>query len=84
MKRTARALLFVLWAQHERMRALSLWTGLVGFALFVQGMAQEALWLRIVTELLRLPSFMEVGMRDQVRLCWLILIGCLYGLWRLQ
>lgn len=82
--RVAKALLYVLWAQHERMRGLSLWTGLIGFGCFVQGLPEPALCIRIMTEILRLPSFVALGMRDQVRLCWLVMAGCVYGLWRLS
>lgn len=70
-------------AHHERLRALSLWFGIAGFACFVNGAPEAALWIRMGTECLRLPSFLVLGMRDQVRLSWLILFGCVYGLWRL-
>lgn len=68
---------------HARLRSLSLWLGLIGFGCFVQGYPAAALWIRILTESCRMPSFYVLGMRDQVRLCWLILGGCIYGLWRL-
>lgn len=66
------------------MRQLSLYTAMIGFSGFVVGAIEFALWVRIVTEILRLPSFKEQGMDDQVRLCCVVLIGCVVGLVRLR
>lgn len=69
---------------HSRLRRLSLWLGIIGFACFAQGLYAAAMWIRIATELTRLPSFYRTKMRDQVALSWVILGGCLYGLIRLN
>ncbi|QNJ25945.1 putative membrane protein [Synechococcus sp. SYN20] len=57
---------------------------MIGFGGFIVGAVEFALWVRILTELTRLPSFKEEGMTDQVRLCYVVLIGCVIGLIRLR
>ena len=74
-----------LYFKHAtRLRELSLYTAMVGFGGFVAGAMEFALWVRIVTELCRLPSFKQEGMTDQVRLCYVVLIGCVIGLIRVR
>ena len=67
-----------------RLRKLSLWTALFGFGAFIFGAMEMALWTRMLTEVLRLPSFKQEGMTDQVRLCYVVLIGCVIGLIRVR
>lgn len=74
-----------LYNKHAtQLRKLSLWTAMIGFGGFIVGAVEFALWLRIVTELCRLPSFRQEGMTDQVRLCYVVLIGCVIGLVRVR
>ena len=70
-------------SNHDKLRGLSFWLGLIGFGCFVQGYPAAALCIRMITELCRLPSFYVMRMPDQVRLSWFILAGCLYGLHRI-
>lgn len=67
-----------------RLRKLSLWTAMIGFGGFVIGSVEFALWTRVLTELLRLPSFRQEGMKDQVSLCYVVLVGCVFGLIRVR
>ena len=67
---------------HHVLQKISFYSGLIGFAFFAQGLYDAALIVRIVTELCRLPAFTVARMKDQVRLCWLVLGGCVYGLVR--
>ena len=69
---------------HEALRKISLYLGIIGFGFFIQGMPEAALWIRMGTELCRLPSFRVMRMNDQVRLSVLILIGCVYGIYRIR
>ena len=66
------------------MRRASFWTQLVGFGFFVFGDVGAALTIRIFTEAIRLPTFYETRMRDQVCLCYVVILGCFYGLWRIR
>ena len=43
-------------ANRTRMRKLSLWTAMIGLGCFVSGAVVPALIVRVVTELLRLPT----------------------------
>jgi hypothetical protein len=72
------------FSHATRLRKFSLWTAMIGFGGFIVGAVEFALWVRILTELTRLPSFKEEGMTDQVRLCYVVLIGCVIGLIRLR
>ena len=74
-----------LYCRHAtRLRKASLYTGIIGFGGFVCGAVEFALWMRIVTELCRLPSFHQDGIKDQVNLCYVVLVGCLIGLVRVK
>lgn len=69
-------------ANRTRMRKLSLWTAMIGLGCFVSGAVVPALIVRVVTELLRLPTFMHEDKRDQVQLCLVVLVMCVFGLVR--
>lgn len=64
------------------MRKASFWTALIGFSFFVFGDTCAALALRFLTEALRLPYFHQERIKDQVYLCFFVMAGCLYGLYR--
>ena len=64
------------------MRKLSLWTAIVGLGCFVSGAVVPALIVRIVTECLRMPTFIHERKRDQVQLCCVVLLMCAIGLIR--
>lgn len=65
------------------LRRCSLWTAMVGFGFFVAGQYEAAFVVRLVTEALRLPYFIEAGIRDQVALSVFVSLGCLFGVARL-
>ena len=67
----------------DQLRKCSLVTGFVGLSFFVQGYYIQALCLRIVTEMLRVPSFHQENKRDQVALGVLSMLACSYGIIRL-
>lgn len=65
------------------LRKCSLWTAMVGFGFFVAGEYEAAFVVRLLTEGLRLPYFIQERIRDQVALGVFVSIGCVYGLGRL-
>ena len=65
-----------------KLRKLSLWTAMVGLGFFVFGFPVPALFVRIVTECLRMPSFHAEGMHDQVKLSAFVLVACSFGVVR--
>ena len=69
-------------AHRVRMRKLSLASAMVGLGCFVTGAIVPALLIRILTECLRMPTFIHEQKRDQVQLCCVVLLMCAIGLIR--
>ena len=73
---------------HERldllvkMRKIAVWLQLFGFSFFIQGLMVPCLAIRIVCELMRIPYWVASKTWDQLNLSLIILVGCVYGLFR--
>ena len=65
------------------LRKCSLWTAMVGFGFFVAGEYEAAFIVRLVTEGLRLPYFIQERVTDQIALGVFVSVGCVFGLVRM-
>ena len=64
-------------------RKCSLWTAMVGFGFFVAGQYEAAFIVRLLTEGLRLPYFIQERINDQIALGVFVSLGCIFGLARM-